>query len=396
MGKLIALTGNEAVGEAMRQIDPDVVAAFPITPQTELMHKFAEYVANGEVDTEFILVESEHSAMSACIGASAAGARAMTATSACGFALMWEVVYVAASYRLPIVMTVVNRALSGPINIHCDHSDSMGGRDAGWIQIYSENSQDAYDNVIQAIRIAEHPRVRLPVMVMMDGFIISHTTEILEVLDTEQVRKFIGEYRTDRSLLDFRNPITVGPLDLPDYYFEHKRAQVEAMERSRKVILETGRKYERLSGRGYGFFETYRMEDARVSLVILGSTSGTAREVVDELRDEGIEAGLVNLRVFRPFPHKELSKSLIDLKGVGVLDRSISFGAYGGPLYNEVKAALYGLEGAPPVTNYIYGLGGRDINKDQIKEIYLQLMDIASGNPVEDYIKYVGVRERVD
>ena len=393
MSSIVALTGNDAVGTAMKQINPDVVAAFPITPQTELMHKFADFVANGEVDTEFVLVESEHSAMSAVIGASASGARAMTATSSCGFALMWELLYVAASYRFPIVMAVVNRALSGNINIHCDHSDTMGGRDAGWIQIYSENSQEAYDNTIQAVRIAENPNVLLPVMITLDGFIISHTTETLNILDGKDVRDWIGEYNPKRSLLDIKNPFTIGPLDLQDYYFEHKRQQAEVINNSYDVIVEVGKEYGKLTGREYDLIENYMMEDAEIAVIVLGSTAGTTKEAVDILREEGIKAGMIKLRVFRPFPYKELKESLSNFKVISVLDRCISFGAYGGPVFNEVKAALYGISSPPEITNYIYGLGGRDVSVEDIKSVYYDMKRISEGEKVKDYINYLGVRE---
>ena len=325
---IVSLTGNDAVAEAMRQIDPDVIAAYPITPQTEMMHKFAEFVADGLVKTELVLVESEHSAMSACIGASAAGARSMTATSACGLALMWEVLYVAAGLRLPIVMTDVNRALSAPINIHCDHSDTMGARDSGWIQLFSENVQEAYDNVIQAIRIAEHPAVKLPVMVMMDGFIISHTNERIEILPDAVVSKFVGEYKPKHYLLDVDHPATFGPLDLQDYYFEHRRQQAEAMKQAGPIILEIGKEFAKISGRSYGYFEEYKMDGADLVILCLGSTAGTTKAVVDKLRKQGMKVGLLKPRMFRPFPYQELIQALKNVKAVAVLDRSDSFSGF--------------------------------------------------------------------
>ncbi|HHY18844.1 MAG TPA: pyruvate ferredoxin oxidoreductase, partial [Firmicutes bacterium] len=314
-----SLTGNEAMAEAMRQINPDVVAAYPITPQTEIVQLFSNAVADGKVNTEFVTVESEHSAMSATIGAASAGARSMTATSANGLAYMWEVVYIAASMRLPIVMPVVNRALSGPINIHCDHSDSMGARDSGWIQIYSENSQEAYDNLIQAIRIAEHKDVHLPVMVCMDGFIISHGMEIIEAEDDETVRKFVGTREPMYSLLDKDNPITMGPLDLQDFYFEHKKQQAEAMKNSAEVILEVAKEWNEITGRQYDMIEEYRMEDAEIAVVVIGSAAGTSKVVVDQLREQGVKAGLVKIRVFRPFPKEEIAKALANTKAVAIL-----------------------------------------------------------------------------
>ncbi len=386
-GMRTALNGNDAVAEALRQIDPDVVAAYPITPQTELMHKFADFVSNGEVTTKFVLVESEHSAMSCVIGASAAGCRCATATSANRLALMWEMVYIAASLRLPIVMAVVNRALSGPINIHCDHSDSMGARDSGWIQLFSENCQEAYDNTIQAVRIAENPNVLLPVMVTLDGFILSHTTEVLEILPDEAVKEFIGEYEPDYYLLNPDHPITVGPLDLPDYYFEHKRQQVEAMEAAPAAITEVAEQFEQLTGRHYEFIERYRLDDAKVAIVVLGSTAGTAKAVVDMLREEGKPVGMIKMRMFRPFPVDEIVDALSGLDAVAVFDKSTSFGAMGGPVYLEILAALRGKE--VPMISCIYGLGGRDMTPGLFEPVF---EDLLAGN-VEPLVRYVGVRE---
>ena len=386
-GTRTALNGNDAVAEAFRQINPDVVAAYPITPQTELMHKFADFVANGQVTTKFVLVESEHSAMSCVIGASAAGCRCVTATSANGLALMWEMIYIAASLRLPIVMAVVNRALSGPINIHCDHSDSMGARDSGWIQLFSENCQEAYDNAIQAVKIAENTNVILPVMVTLDGFILSHTTEVLEILPDEAVKEFIGEYEPDYYLLNPDHPITVGPLDLTDYYFEHKRQQVEAMEAAPAVITEVAEQFEQLTGRHYEFIERYRLDDAKVAVVVLGSTAGTAKAVVDMLRDEGKPVGMIKMRMFRPFPVDEMVGALSGLDAVAVFDRSASFGAMGGPVYLETLAALRGKD--IPMINCIYGLGGRDTGPGLMKPVF---EDLLAGN-VEPRVRYVGIRE---
>ncbi|MFQ6058334.1 MAG: pyruvate ferredoxin oxidoreductase [Anaerolineae bacterium] len=395
MSRFLALDGNAAIAQAMRQINPDVVAAYPITPQTSIVQTFAQFVADGQVDTEFVTVESEHSAMSACVGAAAAGGRVMTATSANGLALMWEIVYIAASMRLPIVMPVVNRALSGPINIHCDHSDSMGTRDAGWIQLYSESGQEAYENTIQAVRIAEHPDVRLPVMVMQDGFITSHGVERVEIFDDEKVRAFIGPYVPHYPLLDVDNPVTYGPFDFYDYYFEHKRQQVEAMRHARRVILEVGRQFGERFGRApYGLFETYRLEDAEVAIVVLSSTAGTTRGVVDELRAEGLRVGLLKPRVFRPFPGKELVDALRGVKAVGVMDRSISFGAMedGGPLWLELLSAaqFHGLD--VPIVDYVFGLGGRDIGPCQIEGVYHELLAIAETGRIRQPVTYLGVR----
>ena len=399
MAKFESLTGNDAAAHALRQCRPDVAAAYPITPQTELMHKFAEFVANGKVDTEVILVESEHSAMSAAIGSSAAGARTFTATSANGLALMWEVVYIAASNRLPIVMPEVNRALSGPINIHCDHSDSMGCRDSGWIQLFCENGQEAYDTVIQAFRISENPKVLLPTMICFDGFIISHTNEPVAMLSDDAVAKFVGEYKPERKLLDVENPYTFGPLDLPEWYFEHKRQQVEAMRNSFDVITSVGQEFGKLSGRPYGLMEEYRMEDAEVAIVALGSTCGTARVAVDVAREQGIKAGLLKLRAFRPFPIKQIRQALSRAKVVGVFDRSISFGIEGGPLFHEVRSSLYG--GRQPVVPFVYGLGGRDIRVEQIVEAYKTLQqegrasapEVGKSGAMDRDVEFIGLRD---
>jgi pyruvate ferredoxin oxidoreductase alpha subunit len=391
--KVVGLTGNDAVAEAMRQINPDVCAAYPITPQTELMEKFAQFVSDGLVKTELVLAESEHSAMSACIGASAAGARVMTATSANGLALMWEMLYIAASLRCPIVMGVVNRALSGPINIHCDHSDSMGARDAGWIHLFSENSQEAYDNTLQAVRIAEHHDVFTPVMVTLDGFIISHTLERVEILDDEQAKKFVGEFVPRYALLDTKNPVTMGPLDFHDFYFEHKRGQIEGLEKSRAVVREVGKEYGKLSARHFDYFELYKMEDAEIAVVALGSAVGTARGVVDELRDKGKRVGLIKFRVFRPFPRKEIAEVLKNLKALAVMDRSNSFGAYGGPVFAEIRSACYGTGLDIPIVNYIYGLGGRDTTFEEIGRLYSEMEQVVSSGKRPEEIRFLNVRE---
>jgi pyruvate ferredoxin oxidoreductase alpha subunit len=389
---VVALTGNDAVAEAMRQINPDVVAAYPITPQTELMHKFADFVADGLVKTEFVLVESEHSAMSAAVGASAAGSRVMTATSANGLALMWEILYIAASTRCPIVMGVVNRALSAPINIHCDHSDSMGARDAGWIHLHSENSQEAYDNTLQALRIAEDRDVLLPVMVCLDGFILSHTLEPVELLDDATVQEFAGEFVPVHNLLDSQDPATFGPLDFHDYYFEHKIPQVKAMAKAPHVIRSVGKEFGKLTGRQYDLLERYKTDDAERIVVALGSTCGTAKVVVDGLREKGEKVGLLKVRCFRPFPYNEVREALSGAKAVGVLDRSNSFGAQGGPVMLEIRAALYD-HASVPIKGYIYGLGGRDISGDLILGAFDELKAIAAEGKSSDEIGFLGVRE---
>jgi len=395
MSKYEALTGDQAVATAMRQINPDVVAAYPITPQTETVEFFAEYVANGEVTTEFICVESEHSAMSACVGASLAGARVMTATSSQGLALMWEIVYIAASYRCPIVMSLVNRALSGPINIHCDHSDVMGMRDSGWIILFSENNQEAYDNIIQAVRIAESPDVLLPVVVCQDGFITSHAMERVEVYDDADVKAFVGTYQPRWSALDVDNPKTYGALHFYDYYYESKRQQVDAMEKALPAILEVAGEFNRKFGRNYGLFEAYRLDDADVAIVVANSTAGTARVVVDNLRAQGLKVGLLKPRVFRPFPAKELADALRHLKAVAVMDRSIAFGSFhnAGPLFIELAAAL-ALQGVHiPMADYVFGLGGRDIKPSEIESVYRDMLRVAETGRVERLVTYLSVRE---
>ncbi len=389
----MALTGNEAVAYAMKQVNPDVVAAYPITPQTEIVQIFSSYVADGEVDTVFERVESEHSAMSAVVGAAAAGARSMTATSANGLALMWEILYIAASNRLPIVMPVVNRALSGPINIHCDHSDSMGARDSGWIQLYSENAQEAYDNTIQAIRIAEHADVELPVMVCQDGFIISHALDNLYGLDDETIRAFIGTRIPRYSLLDVENPATFGPLDLQDWYFEHKRQQAEGMKNALDVIPAVAKEFAELTGREYGFFEEYRADDADVVMVVLGSTAGTAKDVVDAMRADGHKVGILKLRVFRPLPAAQLVRALQGKKVAAIMDRAESFAASGGPVYKEIRSAIFDCEQAPMTSNYIYGLGGRDIRPEHIREVFNQNLSAAETGHIDTPVRYLGVRE---
>ncbi len=395
MSKFEALDGNAAVSTAMRQINPDVVAAYPITPQTATVQTFSEYVNNGLVDTEFVTVESEHSAMSACVGASAAGARVMTATSANGLALMWEIVYIAASSRLPIVMSLVNRALSGPINIHPDHSDVMGIRDSGWIILMSENGQEAYDNIIQAIRIGEHSDVLLPVAVCQDGFITGHGLERVEIYEDAEVQDFIGTYEPQWPLLDLDNPKTYGPLDFYDYYYEHKRQQIEAMENAKPVILDVAKAFNERFGRDYGLFEAYRLDDADVAVVVANSTAGTAKTVVDQLRDEGLKVGMLKIRLFRPFPAEELARALSHLEAVAVMDRSVSFGAMenAGPLYLELLAALAVNGVNLPMMDYVYGLGGRDILPREIERVFRDALDVAETGEVERKVTYLSVRE---
>ncbi len=384
-----AITGAEAIAYAMKQINPDVVAAYPITPQTPVVEYFAKYVADGVVDTEMIPVESEHSAMSACVGAAAAGARAMTATAAVGLALMHEVVFIAASLRLPIVMPVANRALSGPINIHCDHSDAMAERDSGWIQLWAENSQEAYDFTLMAFKIGEHPDVRLPVMVNFDGFIISHAVEVVETLDDETVKNFVGKPVEMYPLLDANNPVTYGSLDLYDYYFEHKRSQIEAMKHVPRVFKEVADEFYKITGRKYDLVENYMVDDAEYVMIALGSTAGTAKFTVNELRAQGKKVGLLKPWVFRPFEKEPFQRLLNAKKGVIVLDRAASFGAEA-PLYAEVKSSLYEVAVKPQIGSYVYGLGGRDITPEHIKQAF---DDAFNKRLIADDQKYLGLRE---
>lgn len=385
------MSGNEAIAYAMRQINPDVMGAFPITPSTEIPQYFSKFIADGRVDTEFVAVESEHSAMSTCIGASAAGARAITATSSAGLALMWELLYVAASSRLPITMAVVNRALTGPININCDHSDSMGCRDTGWIQIYAENNQEAYDNYIQAMPISEY--CRLPIMICQDGFITSHAVENIELLDDADVKDFVGEYDPENYLLKAENPLAVGPYGVSPYYMEIKKAQAEAMKAAKARILEVAEAYEKVSGRKYGFFEEYRMEDAETAVVVIGSSAGTGKDAVDELREQGRKVGLIKLRVFRPFPMEELAAALSKVKAVAVMDKCESFSACGGPVFAETRSALYDLPERPLAVNYVYGLGGRDVTIATFEEIYDALDQMVETGQVGEVYRHIGVRD---
>lgn len=386
------MSGNEAVAYAIRQINPDVMPAFPITPSTEIPQMVSSYIANGQVDTEFIPVESEHSAMSAAIGAEAAGARTLTATSSAGLALMWEELLLAASNRMPIALALVNRTLSGPININCDHTDGMGARDTGWIQIYSENNQEAYDNFIQAFPIAEDSRVHLPIMICQDGFITSHAVENIELLEDEPVKKFVGEYQPEEYLLNPGKPIAVGPYSISNYAMEARKNQELAMENSKKVILEVAKKFADMSGRQYGLFEEYKTEDADYIMLIMGSAAGTAKEAVDELREQGKKVGALKLRVFRPFPEKEIAEALKNCKAVAIMDRCESYNGNSGPLGSEVTASLYRNKVMIEAVNYIYGLAGRDFTVNHAKDIFAELEAVCKeGKPIEQH-KYIGLR----
>ncbi|MGB4592621.1 MAG: pyruvate ferredoxin oxidoreductase [Coriobacteriia bacterium] len=391
--KTIAATGNTVVAEAMRQCAPDVMAAYPITPQTTIVEEFAAFVAKGRVHTEYVTVESEHSAMSACIGASAAGARVMTATSSQGLALMWEELHIASGMRLPIVMANANRALSAPINIHCDHSDIMGARDTGWVTLFAETAQEAYDNTIMSVRIAEHPDVLLPVMTTLDGFITTHSIDRVSVMDDESVAAFVGEYKPENALLDLENPVTHGSFaGLGGPFFEFKKSQREAIERSRAVVNQVGEEFSKLSGRPFGMIETWGMDDADVAIIVIGSTAGNVRHVARQARENGVKVGIVKIRCWRPFPFGEIAEALAGVKAVAVLDRAESFGAEGGPLFLEVRSALYDSTDRPAVVDYIYGLGGSDVRLELIESVIKDMSDIASGAEAPAGLVYLGTR----
>jgi len=403
--EVLALNGDEAVAYAVKQSDVDIVAAYPITPQTIIVERFSEYVANGEVETEFVCTESEHSALTACLTASATGARTFTASASAGLALMHEMLFVTSGCRAPVVMAIANRAYSAPLNIHGDHSDTMAQRDSGWIQIYVENVQEAYDSVIQAFKISENPEVLLPSIVGLDGFTLSHTLENAKVLPDDIVKKFVGirqlpnvinhEGKAVPFKLDPENPMTMGPIALPNYYFEFKRQQEEAMKNALKIIQQVHDEYAQISGRHYGngLIDSYSLEDAEMVIVCLGSTTGTVKTVVDELREEGIKAGLLRIRTFRPLPVDEIVKALGKVKAVAVMDRSISFGGHGGPVFHAIRHLLYDSPTHPYVVNYFYGLGGRDTSPVQIRKIYEDLQRIIKTKRVENPINYVGLRE---
>ena len=400
----VAMNGDEAVALAVKQCDVDVVAAYPITPQTIIVEKFSEYVANGEVQTEFVCTESEHSAMTACLAAAATGARTFTASASAGLALMHEMLFVTSGSRAPVVMAVANRALSSPLNIHGDHSDSMAERDSGWIQIYVENAQEAYDSIIQAFRIAEDIEVSLPIIVGLDGFTISHTLERTDVLSEETVKKFVGERKFPMVInhegktvpfkLDPENPMLMGPNVSPNYYFEFKRQQEEAMRNALKKIQEIHTEYAKLSGRSYGngLVDTYKLDDAEIAILVVGSTAGTLKVIVDQLRQEGVKAGLLRLRTFRPFPVEDLKNTLKNVKILAVMDKSMSPGGLGAAVFNEVRNALYDLKQRPTIVNYIFGLGGRDSSPRDLKRIYEDLIRLAKTGQTET-VHYLGLRE---
>ncbi|MCR4924417.1 MAG: pyruvate ferredoxin oxidoreductase [Lachnospiraceae bacterium] len=386
------MSGNEAVAYAIKQVNPDVMPAFPITPSTEIPQLVSSYIANNEMDTEFIPVESEHSSMSATIGAEAAGARSLTATSSCGLALMWEELLLAASNRMPCVLALVNRTLSGPININCDHSDAMGARDTGWIQIFAESNQEAYDNFIQAYPIAEDPRVHLPVMICQDGFITSHAVMNIELNEDNEVKEFVGEYKPEEFLLNNNKPIAIGPYAISSYVMEARKAQEEAMENSKEVIIEVAKRYKERFGRGFELFEEYRLDDADYIMVIMGSAAGTAKQAVDDLREKGMKVGVLKIRVFRPFPAEELAKALSNAKGIAIMERTESYNGHGGPLCAELRAALYENKVFTNVVCYTYGLGGRDFTVDHVYEVFEEVKDVTENGKKVTQHRYINLR----
>ncbi|MHA1226921.1 MAG: pyruvate ferredoxin oxidoreductase [Candidatus Hodarchaeales archaeon] len=356
----IAVTGDDAVAQAVKAVNPDVVAAYPITPQTIIVERFADFVADGEVDTEFVTVESEHSAMSACVGASSAGARVFTSSASAGLMLMYEIIYIAASSRTPIVMAIANRAISGPINIHGEETDQMLFRDSGWISMFSEDNQEAHDQTIMAFKIGEHPEVLLPVAVGLDGFILSHAIEGIEPVSREEALDFLGGERKAELKLDTKKPLSIGLLHLPDYYMEARAQIKEAQEKAKKVILEVFDEWEKRFDRKYKPVESYLMEDAEYAFLTMGSSAGNARTAVDELRAKGEKVGLIKIRVYRPFFGEEVVKLCKNLKGLITIERSHSFGGPGGILARDVKSSLYGTGVNPLMAEYTIGLGGRD------------------------------------
>jgi len=385
--------GNMAAAHALRQAQVDVVAAYPITPSTPIVQNYSQFLADGYVDGEFVMVESEHSAMSACVGAAAAGGRVATATSSQGYALMVEVLYQASGMRLPIVMTVVNRALASPLNIHGDHSDLYLGRDAGWIHLIANNPQEAYDLTLCAFRIGEDERVRLPVTTNQDGFLVSHTAQVVEPLQDEDAYKFVGEYKPLNPMLDTKNPVTYGAQTEEEWHFEHKANQHKALMDSFPVIKEVFDKFADISGRKYNIVETYRLDDADIALVLMGSAYETAMLAVDKAREEGIKVGLLMPRVFRPFPYNEVAEKLKNVKAIAALDRSAPMGTTGA-LYNEVAGALAANGKSAIMTNYIYGLGGRDTTVEHILDVIKETNENAKAGkrvtPLQGFINLRG------
>ena len=388
-----AMTGAEAAAEAMRQIAPDVVPLYPITPQTQIVEVYSQFAADGVVDSELVRCESEHSVMSVAIGASSAGARVMTATSSQGLAYMFEPIFIASALRVPIVMNLVNRSLAGPINIHCDHADGMAVRDSGWIQMYCETAQEAYENTLMAIRIAEHPDIQLPVMVCQDGFITSHSLVNVNIYNDDDVKIFVGRYNPNDTLLNSENPISVGTLDFYDYFFEHKKQNFDAMENAKRVVKEIQDEFSYISGKKYGYVEKYHTDDAEHIVVAMSSACGLLKIAVDELRKQGKKVGLLKIILFRPFPEFEVAQALKNAKSVIVLERVSGNGAYS-PLYSEISAALYHYQNNPKMVNYVFGLGGRNFGHKDALNIYSEF-DKLDKEFLDQHnkLRYYGVRE---
>ncbi len=385
--KDLAINGDSAVALAWKQVNPDVCAAYPITPQTIIVERFSDYVADGEVDTEFVCVESEHSALTVCTGSCSAGARTFTATSSQGLAYMWEMLPITSAMRTPLVMAVANRAISGPININNDHGDVMSARDTGWLQIFAENVQEAYDISIIAPRLAEHPDVQLPIMTNLDGFILTHAIERLTPLEDSVVKEFVGEFKPFMPLLDYKNPVSHGLMDGPDFYYEHKYQLVQAMEAAVKVIEDVFEEFAKISGRKYNMVEEYMCDDAEYVAVVLGSAFGTMKVAVDSLRAKGLKVGVCMPRIFRPWPADKLAKILDGKKAVAVMDKHLSVGAYG-PMYPEVASAMISCEKIPKAYNFIYGLGGKDVKVADYESVFESIM-----NGTAKTVNYLGVEE---
>ncbi len=392
MAKRVGIEVSIAVADAVKLANADVIAAYPITPQTHIVEHLSEVVANGELDAEFIPVESEHAAMSTCCGSSAAGARTFTSSSSQGLSLMSEILYIPPAMRLPIVMVVANRALSAPISIWNDHQDIMVQRDIGWIQTFAENGQEAFDLTLHAFRVAEDRRVSLPVIVNLDGFTLSHVIEPIEILDQEEVDKYIPPFKP-RYKLDPKKPISMGPVGIPEVYTEAKVAQNEALKASKKVILQAWKEFAELFGRQYNPVETYRSEDAEVLLVTMGSISETAMTAVDEMRDKGQKVGLVRIRLWRPFPGPEFRKAAGKAKVLAVIDRCLPPGAVCGPVGAELRSLFYKVPGAPKIFSFVAGLGGRDVTVERFEEIVDKASAYAKRRPKELY-EVIGVREK--
>ncbi|MDR0888637.1 MAG: hypothetical protein LBM21_01925 [Coriobacteriales bacterium] len=389
----LAATGNLMVAEAMRQADPDVVSAYPITPQTTIVEAYAKYVADGRVHTEFVPVESEHSAMSSCIGASAAGARVATATASQGLTLMYEELHIAAGMRLPIVMANANRAISAPINIHGDHSDVMGARDTGWIIFFAETAQEAYDNTLIAFRVAEDEHVQLPVMTTLDGFITTHAMDRAELLDDETVKAFVGERTPGYALINADKPVGAGMFaSIGDTYMKMQRNKRLAIDGSYEHIQRIGDEWAKVCGREFSFTDEFMCDDADYIIVILGSSAGNARAVAREFRDKGVKVGVLRIRVLRPFPARKIRETLKNAKAIAVLDRSDSFGAQYAPLGLDVRCALYDLPKRIPTHDYIYGLGGADVTLDMMRRVYDDLQKLAN-DELDEGLTYLGVDE---